>query len=210
MSKKWQEKMKNMIRSIGPAECGDEDFGPYKWLPCGVWQNNGEQYGYNVIALPFKDADQAKSRGYRVLTNKYLETLEFTTADKGAFNRGVEPEIQHDHEEDHDDSIAEACHKSDDVDPGKFKTVDQRALTLDYIQEISQVEAISFPDVPPEDGKKETGKICKKIHHEPGLFLRMTNPIDTTIQRKPTVRNVPLNLARLATIPHGDSVLAAW
>ncbi len=198
--KDWKDKVKQMERSIEPAVSGDEDLGPYKWLPEGVWKNPKKQFGYNLIALPFKDADQARSRGYRVLTNKYKEKLKFTIADKGAPNRGVAPV-----EKDKNDGV---CHRSDDVDAGTFKTVDQFALTLDYIQEIEQVEAISFPDVPPEDRPKETGKIRKKIHHEPGLFLRMTDPIETTIQRKPTVRNVPLNLARLATIPHGNSVLA--
>ncbi|UOG93946.1 MAG: heme-binding protein [Candidatus Thiothrix sulfatifontis] len=204
MSKIWQDKMKNMTRSISPGVSGDEDLGPFKWLPQGVWQNNGKQFGFNIIALPFKDADQAESRGYRVLTNKYLEALEFTTVDKAVPNRGVEPAS----ECENDTDLVEKCHKSDNIEPGKFTTVDQRVLTLNYIQMISQVEAISFPDVPTEDGSKETGTVCKKIHHEPGLFLRTTNPVETIIQRKPTVRNIPLNLARLATIPHGNSVLA--
>lgn len=201
MSNDWDKKMKHMERTIAPGVSGDVDLGPYKWLPEGVWQNS-EQHGFNVIALPFKDDKEPVSRGYRVLVNKYVESLEFTTVDKAVPNRGVKPEIEY------DESEAEPCHKSDDLPPGKFETLDQRALTLDYIQEITQVEAISFPDLECPDGPEETGKICKKIHHEPGLFLRMTNPVESTIQRKPTVRNVPLSLARLGTIPHGDSVLA--
>ncbi|OQX10222.1 MAG: hypothetical protein BWK73_20915 [Thiothrix lacustris] len=199
-TKTWQEKMKNMVRTIEPAKSGDSDLGPFKWLPSGVWKNNGEQFGFNVIALPFKDANL----GYRVLTNKYRETLEFTTVDKAVPNRGVEPAVGNDFS----DIEIEKCHERDSAVQGNFKTVDQFILTLDYIQEITQVEAVSFPDIPPEDGLQETAKCSKKIHHEPGLFLRMSNPVDSTIQRKPTVQNIPLNLARLATIPHGDSVLA--
>lgn len=35
----------------------------------------------------------------------------------------------------------------------------------------------------------------------------MTEPVATTIQRKPEIKNIELSLVRLATIPHGDSVL---
>jgi len=201
MSKEWDKKMRGMTRTIGKAKSGDKDLGPFKWLPGGVWEND-DQHGFNIIALPFHDKGTgAKSRGYRVLVNKYEEELEFTTADKGAPNRGVEPVEPHEHPTVGED---QECNARDDNENGEFKETDQFVLTLDYIQIIEQVDAVEFPRNPesPETGEK------KKIHHEPGLFLQMTNPVETTIQRKPTVRNVPLNLARLATIPHGDSVLA--
>jgi len=202
MSKEWDKKMREMPRSIEMAKSGDVDLGPFKWLPEGTWKNASE-HGFNLIALPFHDGDTGeKSRGYRVLVNKYKEELEFTLADKGAPNRGVIPVEEHDCNEDNEKF--EPCNERDKNKNGKFETQDQFAVTLDYIQIIKQVKAVSFPDTTPP----ETGEIKKKIHHEPGLFLRMSNPVETTIQRKPTVRNVPLNLARLATIPHGDSVLA--
>ena len=68
---------------------------------------------------------------------------------------------------------------------------DQCIATLDYQQTIKQLAAADYP----ESGK--AGEPDLPIHHEPGLFLHMLN--HSTDQ---------LDIARLATIPHGDSVLA--
>lgn len=68
---------------------------------------------------------------------------------------------------------------------------DQFVVTLDYQQSIEQIAADDFP----QSGL--AGDPGLAIHHEPGLFLHMTN--ETTKD---------LDIARLATIPHGDSVLA--
>jgi len=70
-----------------------------------------------------------------------------------------------------------------------FQT-DQFLAALSYVQNIDQIAAADRP----ESG--EAGD-PKPIHHEPGLWLHMAN--ETT---------GGLDLARLATIPHGDSVLA--
>ncbi len=68
---------------------------------------------------------------------------------------------------------------------------DQFVVTLDYVQKITQVAAEDFP-VSNKAGAPGIG-----IHHEPGLWLLMTNEIIDG-----------LDIARLSTIPHGDSVLA--
>jgi hypothetical protein len=68
---------------------------------------------------------------------------------------------------------------------------DQFVVTLDYQQSIDQVTAADFPV------SDKTGDPGLAIHHEPGLWLHMLN--ETTNS---------LNIARLASIPHGDSVLA--
>lgn len=68
---------------------------------------------------------------------------------------------------------------------------DQFVTTLDYEQSIQQISAADFPVSGLAGGAK------KDIHHEPGLFLNMLNKETNGI-----------NIARLATIPHGDSVLA--
>lgn len=69
--------------------------------------------------------------------------------------------------------------------------LDQRIVTLDYEQVIAQVAV--------EDRPQSTvaGAVGAGIHHEPGLFLNMLNATD----------DGP-NIARLASIPHGDSALA--
>jgi hypothetical protein len=68
---------------------------------------------------------------------------------------------------------------------------DQFLVTLDYEQEIDQIAVEDLP----ASGK--AGDPGAKIHHEPGLWLHMTNELTNGI-----------DIARLATIPHGDSVLA--
>ncbi|MGB5984116.1 MAG: heme-binding protein [Desulfobacterales bacterium] len=74
---------------------------------------------------------------------------------------------------------------------GSTSDSDQFLVTLDYEQTIKQIAADDFPN----SGK--AGGPDLAIHHEPGLWLHMTNE---------TTNN--LDIARLATIPHGDSVLA--
>jgi len=68
---------------------------------------------------------------------------------------------------------------------------DQFVVALDYEQTIAQIDAADFP----ESGK--AGEENLTIHHEPGLLLHMTNNSTNDF-----------DLARLATIPHGNSVLA--
>jgi hypothetical protein len=68
---------------------------------------------------------------------------------------------------------------------------DQFLVTLDYEQQIKQIAS----DDSPPSGK--AGNPGLAIHHEPGLWLHMVNEVTDG-----------LDIARLATIPHGDSVLA--
>jgi hypothetical protein len=69
---------------------------------------------------------------------------------------------------------------------------DQFLVTVDYQQTIQQVAATDSPD-----SGGLAGAPGLAIHHEPGLWLHMKNQITDG-----------LDIARLATIPHGDSVLA--
>jgi len=75
--------------------------------------------------------------------------------------------------------------------PESGEDPDQFLIALDYQQSIQQIDVDDFP----ESGKRAaTGA---DIHHEPGLWLSMTDELTSGI-----------NLARLATIPHGNSALA--
>ena len=74
---------------------------------------------------------------------------------------------------------------------GTTEEVDQLVITLDYQQSITQISAADFP----ESG--QAGEPGLAIHHEPGLWLHMLNE---------STEN--LDMGRLATIPHGNSVLA--
>ena len=68
---------------------------------------------------------------------------------------------------------------------------DQFIVALDYEQLIAQIAAEDFP----QSGK--AGAPGLAIHHEPGLWLHLANEVTDF-----------LDLARLATIPHGHVVLA--
>ena len=68
---------------------------------------------------------------------------------------------------------------------------DQFVVTLDYEQVIKQVAVVDEP------ASTVTGAPGAAIHHEPGLFLNMLNEIPDGF-----------DIARLATIPHGDAALA--
>lgn len=80
---------------------------------------------------------------------------------------------------------------------------DQVVAALDYQQKIAQIAA---EDRPPSD---VAGKPGLAIHHEPGLWLWEKNRTvkDDEIQED-VVSEVELTVARLASIPHGNSVLA--
>jgi len=175
--KEFIEKMQIQGRTISTAKAGDQELGPLKHLP-GTWENkpNLEGNGWNMIALPFA----FKDLNYRLLMNRYNETLKFTLVDKGVPNRGIEriqqnvpdPQIFPHHED-------------------TFQDSDQFVVTIDYEQVIHQIAADDFP----QSGK--AGAPGLAIHHEPGLWLHMLNE-----------RTNNFDIARLATIPHGDSVLA--
>jgi hypothetical protein len=71
---------------------------------------------------------------------------------------------------------------------------DQHLAALQYIQHIVQIAAVDSPQTP---DTADTPKGSAAIHHEPGLFLHLFSQTD----------GGP-DIARLATIPHGDAVLA--
>lgn len=68
---------------------------------------------------------------------------------------------------------------------------DQFVAVLDYEQSIEQIVAADYP----QSGK--AGAPGLPIHHEPGLWMHIINKSTNDI-----------DIARLSTIPHGDSVLA--
>jgi hypothetical protein len=74
---------------------------------------------------------------------------------------------------------------------GQTEKADQLIVTLDYEQVIHQISARDFPV------SGDAGGPDKAIHHEPGLWLYLLNE-----------RTNDLDIGRLATIPHGNSVLA--
>lgn len=99
--------------------------------------------------------------------NQYDEVLKFNLVDKAVPNRGISG-----------------------ASPNTVNS-DQLVVTLDYEQSIIQIAA----DDSPQSGL--AGGPQLPIHHEPGLFLSMSDP---------NGEGGP-DIARLATIPHGDAAL---
>ena len=81
--------------------------------------------------------------------------------------------------------------KIDGPIPNRGIPQDQFLGSLDYEQTITQIAAADHP----ESGL--AGNPGLPIHHEPGLWLHIVDQ-----------RTDGLDIARLATIPHGNSVLA--
>lgn len=79
------------------------------------------------------------------------------------------------------------------IDRQNNTNTDQALFALDYQQGISQIAVDDFP----QTDVSIQGPIGGAIHHEPGFFLNIVDQ-----------RTDDLDVARLATIPHGDSVLA--
>jgi hypothetical protein len=139
----------------------------------------GQGTGWNMIALPFQAAP-APPAGFkfRVLMNQYSEELQFTFVDDNVPNRGLT--------------------RLPDPDSDQF------VVTLDYQQKIAQVDAEDRPD-----SHGLAGLEGLPIHHEAGLWLYEKNrPSKDDNIKGDEVSEVVLDVARLASIPHGNSVLA--
>ncbi|MBS0125898.1 heme-binding protein [Thetidibacter halocola] len=154
-------------RSIEIAQPRDALLGPLKLLP-GTWQNANPQIPQGWNMIALPfGTEPASPFNYRLLMNHYNEKLEFTTVDKAVPNRGVDRVMS------------------------PSVSLDQFIVTLNYIQTINQVRAADEPN----SGK--AGNDGLAIHHEPGLFLNMTNHVTKSV-----------DIARMGTIPHGNALLA--
>lgn len=115
---------------------------------------------------------------FRLLMNQYDEELKFTFVDDDVKNRGL-------------------------IRPGSDTDNDQRVAALDYQQAIKQVAADDFPRT------DLAGAPGLAIHHEPGLWLFEKNRRSKEdVIKAGGVDEVELTVARLASVPHGNSVLA--
>lgn len=175
---------RRMFKLTNRGAPAPRDLGPLEHLP-GVWI--GKETGWNMIALPFHGAP-APPAGFkfRVLMNQYNEELQFTFVDDDVPNRGLKRP------------------RDPKPDGTEEQATDQMVATIDYQQKIAQVAA---EDRPTSDGL--AGLPGLPIHHEPGLWLW-----DKNLRAKDDnivgdmVSEVELDVARLASIPHGNSVLA--
>jgi hypothetical protein len=155
-------------RRIEVAQTGDDDLGPLKLLP-GRWEN-------------VKGGQDTEGRGWNMIA------LPFPTAPGSPANFRL---LLNRYNEKLSFSLVDKAVPNRGIVQDAKGDTDQLLVTLDFEQAIVQSDAADFP----ESGL--AGGTDLAIHHEPGLFLFMTNFADGA-----------LDVARLSTIPHGDSVLA--
>jgi hypothetical protein len=155
-------------------------LGPLRNL-LGAWEAKGT--GWNMIALPFVDRNvNPPVNTFRILMNQYDERLTFDFVDDDVPNRGLL--------------------RKDRTD-GKS---DQLIATLDYQQAIKQVAATDFPSSGPAEDL--VGPVGLPIHHEPGLWMFHDDFVSKDDVFPDGKDEVELKVARLASIPHGNSLLA--
>ena len=158
--------MRNEDRRIEQASTDDVELGPLAQLP-GTWSNEPGLPGRGWNMIALPFGGPAAAPfNYRLLLNQYNEQLKFTLIDSRVPNRGIRKSA------------------------GGVEETDQYVVTLDYVQSVNQIKADDFPEI------GLAGEFNQAIHHEPGLWLNMTNEITDGI-----------NIGRLASVPHGDSLL---
>lgn len=161
------EKLQSEGRRLEPAQTGDPDLGPFTLLP-GTWANQPDLPG----------------RGWNMIA------LPFAQPEGSTFRPDYRLLLNQFNEILRFNLVDKAV-PNRGIDATGTTNTDQAVVTLDYEQSISQMRAADFPD------SGRAGGVDLAIHHEPGLFLNMTNET-----------NGGSTIARLATIPHGDAALA--
>jgi len=156
-------------RHVELAETGDSDLGPLQLLP-GTWKNVTDD-------ATNRDTD---GRGWNMIALPV----------RGEGRPGFRLLLNR-YNEELKFSLVDKAVPNRGVTPDADGDVDQLLVTLDFEQMITQTDAADKP----ESGLAGGPNLA--IHHEPGLFLFMTNFADGDV-----------DVARLSTIPHGDSVLA--
>ena len=171
-----------------PKDNGDSELDIIKLLR-GTWVSHAA--GWNLIALPasskdLKNKPDSDKNNFRLLMNQYGETLKFDMPDTHVPNRGVKPE-------------------GDEPD--------QLINGITYEQFVVQKEVKDFPEGVDDGKRKVRAANGEPIHHEPGFFLQFLNHVqkgtspDVTDENGKMVEK-ELKIARMGTIPHGNSVLA--
>lgn len=163
-------------RQLETAVFGDPELGPFALLP-GTWGNDLSSpvpRGWNMIALPIPLGGAGPGQPPETGTHPGFRLLLNRYQELLRFNL-VDKRVPNRGLKDPPPATVDAT---------------QTVVTIDYEQSIKQelaedrpVSGLAGAEIP--------------IHHEPGLFLSMSDPLGT---------NGP-NIARLATIPHGDAAL---
>ena len=177
-------------RRIETAQQGDPELGPLKLLP-GTWANIRVEHRLkdaNGDENPFAGDGSHEGTGQSPLDGRgwNLIALPFIRNGGPPFRL-----LMNQYNEVLDFATVDDKVPNRGIDFGSGQNTDQEVAALDYTQRIRQLAAAD---------DAESGKALEPgldIHHEPGFFLHM---------KQQTISD--FTIARLATIPHGNSVTA--
>ena len=141
------KKIKDRGRYVAPAEPGDEDLGPLKDLP-GTWKNLPNLPGRGWNMIALPFATKPP---HDRLNYRLLLNQYNETLKFNFVDKGIPNR---------------GIRRN-----GVTVDTDQFLVALDYEQSIEQIKVEDFP----VSGK--AGNVGAAIHHEPGLWLHMTNEI---------------------------------
>jgi hypothetical protein len=170
-------------RKLETPTTDDQDLGPLRLLP-GKWVNVFD------LKKP-EDGGPLPGRGWNMIALPFVDPSK--AEDRFRFNYRL---LLHQYNEELDFILVDKAVPNRGIQRAfapntPDQNTDQFLVALDYQQKIRQIAGDDFPKSGLEGSPGDV------IHHEPGLWLHMANRITDG-----------LNIGRLATIPHGDSVLA--
>lgn len=202
LKKRFEEgrtiELDNLAGTLGkPKSSGDEELDIINLLR-GTWVS--EAQGWNLIALPAAPSDlgtelSPDSKKFRLLMNQYGETLKFNVPDRGTPNRGV---------------------TADAAGGQTPDTSDEPNQLIDAIAHEQIIVQKTVEDFPPSVAGVRAAN-GEPIHHEPGFFMQFLNHVMKGTSPDITEKDEngdeiliekDLKIARMGTIPHGNSVLA--
>ncbi|MEL6519348.1 MAG: heme-binding protein [Pseudomonadota bacterium] len=179
-------------RAVRIAHTGDTELGPLKLLP-GTWANIQPQHRLEKrdgTKDAFRGAGTLDGTGQSPFDGRGWNIIALPFAQEGQFRNYRLLMNQY--------NEVLKFSKVDDNVPNRGISSDrparntpQRIAALDYEQAIAQIAAEDFAN------SGTAGPALLPIHHEPGLFLHM---------KEQTIDG--FNIARLATIPHGNAANA--
>lgn len=181
-------------RNVRIAKRDDPELGPLKLLP-GTWANIRPEHRIKTAEHPdgdpFKGDGTLQGQGQSPFDGRGWNLIALPFAEQGQFRNYRLLMNQY-------NEVLSFTFVDDEV-PNRGITADrpaqnadQKVAALDYTQMIKQIAAADIADSGGLAGDPEL-----PIHHEPGFFLHM---------KEQTIEDI--DIARLATIPHGNAVTA--
>ncbi|WP_425092481.1 heme-binding protein [Tropicimonas sp. S265A] len=166
-------------RYFKPATPGLDALGPLKHLP-GIWSNT-----------PTANSGDFTGRGWNLIA------LPFEGENGTPFDFRV---LVNQYNETLKFMNLDGSVPNRGIDRAAAQDTDQTIMAIDYEQGIAQIAADDAPKSA-DNGPDLAGDPGLPIHHEPGFFLFITNEVQSH-------QDGDLTVARLGTIPHGNSVMS--